>query len=146
MAGNDVPLRALELGMEPHPEGGWFVRTWTATTTVETPRGTRPTATLIHFLLPAGEVSAWHAVTSDELWLWHGPGELALELGGTGDRPDAKGSVQILGPGDGEPAARFQVLVPANTWQRTLPGDTEVLVSCLVSPGFDYADWRLFAG
>lgn len=142
----DVPLLAVELGMEPHPEGGWFVRTWAAGTTVETPGGTRPTATLIHFLLPAGEVSAWHVVTSDEIWLWHGPGELALQLGGAGEQPDATGPVQVLGPGDGEPPPRFQVLVPANTWQRTLPGEREVLVSCLVSPGFDYTDWRIFAG
>ena len=146
MTERDVPLLAAELGMEPHPEGGWFVRTWAASTTVETPGGTRPTATLIHFLLPAGEVSAWHAVTSDELWLWHGPGGLALQLGGTDVAPDPAGPVQLLGPGDGQRPARFQVLVPANTWQRTLPGNTEVLVSCLVSPGFDYADWRLFTG
>lgn len=141
-----VPALAAELGMEPHPEGGWFVRTWAASPTVETPSGTRPTATLIHFLLPVGQVSAWHAVMSDEVWLWHGPGALALQLGGDGEEPDADGPVHVLGPtAEGVPAA-FQVLVPAGTWQRTLPGRSEVLVSCLVSPGFDYADWRLFTG
>ncbi|HEY3340275.1 MAG TPA: cupin domain-containing protein [Propionicimonas sp.] len=132
--------------MERHPEGGWFVSTWAAGPTVETPRGTRPAATLIHFLLPAGEVSAWHAVASDEVWLWHGPGELALQLGGAGDEPDAEGPVHVLGPAAAGHAAAFQALVPAGSWQRTLPGTAEVLVSCLVSPGFDYADWRLFTG
>lgn len=137
-----TPPLALRLGMEPHPEGGWFARTWTATPTVPTPNGPRPTATLIHFLLPAGEVSAWHRVSSDEVWLWHGPGSLALQLGCASDEPDETGPVLRLGDG---PDEAFQALVPAGVWQRTLPGENDVLVSCLVSPGFDYADWELHA-
>lgn len=135
-----IPPLASRLGMEPHPEGGWFVRTWAASVAVETPGGARPTATLIHFLLAPGEASAWHVVASDEIWLWHGPGTLPLQLGGTGESPDPAGPVRLLGPGPGD---SFQVVVPAGTWQRTLPARSEVLVSCLVSPGFDYADWRL---
>lgn len=135
-----VPPVAARLGLEPHPEGGWFVRTWTAGATLETPGGPRPAATLIHFLLPAGDTSAWHVVSSDELWLWHGPGTLTLQLGGAGPDPDPDGPLRSLGP---PPDHDAQVLVPAGTWQRTLPGPADVLVSCLVSPGFDYADWRL---
>jgi predicted cupin superfamily sugar epimerase len=108
---------------------------------VGTPGGTRPTATLIHFLLPAGEVSTWHRVVSDEVWLWHGPGTLALQLGGSDDEPDEAGAVHRLGPGAAEV---FQVVVPAGTWQRSLPAEADVLVSCVVSPGFDYADWTLW--
>lgn len=36
-----------------------------------------------------------------------------------------------------------QALVPAGTWQRTLPGPHDALVSCLVSPGFDFDDFEL---
>jgi uncharacterized protein len=136
-----TPPLAAHLGMEPHPEGGWFVRTWTAPATVQAPGGVRPAATLIHFLLPAGETSAWHVVCSDEVWLWHGPGALTLQFGGTGTDPDTDGPLHPLGPPSGDSAA--QVLVPAGTWQRTLPAAADVLVSCLVSPGFDFADWRL---
>lgn len=135
---DDIPVTAAALGMEPHPEGGWFRRLWAAGPTIETPGGTRPGATLIHFLLPAGEVSVWHVVTSDEIWLWHGPGGLDLQLGGSGQVPDPTGPVKTIGP-----QGPFHVLVPAGVWQRTLPGTEEVLVSCVVSPGFDYADWRL---
>lgn len=134
------PALAARLGMEPHPEGGWFVRTWAAAPTVHTAGGVRPTATLIHFLLPPGETSAWHRVVSDEVWLWHGPGTLELQLGGAGGEPDASGPVRLLGRGED---ASCQVLVPAGVWQRTLPAPEDVLVSCLVSPGFDYADWEL---
>lgn len=133
--------RAIELGLEPHPEGGWYRRTWTATDAVATDRGERPAATLIYFLLPPGEASAWHVVTSDEIWLWQGPAPLALQLGGTGDAP-VEGAVVTLGP-DERRGHRAQALVPAGTWQRTLPSGGDALVSCVVSPGFSFDDWTL---
>jgi predicted cupin superfamily sugar epimerase len=140
-----TPTTAAILGLERHPEGGWFRRTWTAPTTVETPNGPRPTATGILYLLTPGEESAWHVVTSDELWLWHGPGALDLRLGGVGTRPvdDADAVHVTLGAKLGAGNAA-QCLVKAGTWQSArLAGDVEVLVSCIVSPGFSFADWRL---
>jgi uncharacterized protein len=139
----DVPARAAALGLEPHPEGGWYRRTWAAGATLEANGGVRPAATLIHFLLPPGESSAWHRVESDEIWMWHGPDPLVLELGGTGDGPVADQGL-VLGPGAGtDPEQHAQVLVPAGVWQRTIPSDGEVLVSCLVSPGFSFDDFSL---
>jgi uncharacterized protein len=67
-------------------------------------------------------------VDADELWLWHGPGTLALLVG------DER---QVLGPG------QPQVLVPAGVRQATEPVDDEVLVSCVVSPGFEWSGFRL---
>lgn len=138
-----TPATASALGLEPHPEGGWFKRVWTGTVPVETAGGTRPAATCIHYLLTPGERSAWHVVTSDELWLWHGPGTLDLHLGGDGDSPaDAVETVR-LGP-DLAAGHRPMVVVPAGVWQAADLGDeAEVLVSCVVSPGFDFADWAL---
>ncbi|MGT2426259.1 cupin domain-containing protein [Amnibacterium kyonggiense] len=132
----EVPARAAALRLEPHPEGGWYRRTWAASAGVATPNGVRPAATMILFLLPPGEASAWHVVTSDETWLWHGPDPLVLQLGGDGERPE-EGERIVLGPD------RPQALVPAGVWQRTLPSTGETLVSCVVSPGFDFADWSL---
>jgi predicted cupin superfamily sugar epimerase len=144
----EPPARAVALGLEPHPEGGWYRRTWAASVGVRTAGGERPAATLIYFLLPPGESSAWHVVTSDEIWLWHGPDPVTLQLGGTGSAPIA-GERVILGPDGraGEGAGRrAQALVPAGTWQRTLPSEGEALVSCVVSPGFSFDDWTLEAG
>ncbi len=141
----DIPVTATLLGLEPHPEGGWFRRTWTAGTTVDTAGGPRPTATGIHYLLTPGQSSAWHVVTSDELWLWHGPGALHLLVGGAGEHPlpDNEARVVTLGP-DLDAGHVAQFLIPAHTWQSArLAGDHEVLVSCIVSPGFSFADWRL---
>jgi predicted cupin superfamily sugar epimerase len=132
----DVPVRAEALHLEPHPEGGWYRRTWTSPSAVGTSGGDRPAATLILFLLPPGEASAWHTVTSDEIWLWHGPDPVVLQLGGSAERPEA-GERILLGPD------RVQGHVPAGVWQRTLPSDGETLVSCVVSPGFDFADFAL---
>ncbi|MBZ5734170.1 cupin domain-containing protein [Nocardioides sp. TRM66260-LWL] len=134
----DDLVRALDLA--PHPEGGHYRRTWTSPVTVTLPDGrTRPTATLIAYLLPAGAASAWHRVASDEVWI-AGAGTVRLELGGAGAAPAEVVEARLLGvAAPGEP----QVVVPAGTWQRTLPTDADALVSCLVSPGFDFADWEL---
>ncbi|RUQ98159.1 cupin domain-containing protein [Labedella endophytica] len=137
----DVPPRAAALQLEPHPEGGWYRETWRSADPVHTEAGDRPAATLIYFLLPPGEASAWHAVTSDEIWLWHGPGEVALQLGGSGAEP-VNTDVLLLGA-DEAAGQRAQGLVPAGVWQRTLPRASEALVSCLVSPGFSFDDWSL---
>ena len=130
------PARAEALDLQPHPEGGWYRQTWASPETVTLPDGrVRPTATLIYFLLPAGESSAWHRVASDELWLAH-LGAVTLELGGDDSGPVAGATVRV----DTE---HPQALVPAGTWQRTLPAAADALVSCLVSPGFDFADFQL---
>ena len=135
----DKPMLATVLGLEPHPEGGWFRQTWVSPVSVDLEDGRRrPTATLIWFFLPAGESSAWHRVRSDEVWLAH-TGTVTLELGGSGPEPVAD-SVVVLGTGAG---ASSQVLVPGEVWQRTVPGDADALVSCLVSPGFDFDDFEL---
>lgn len=124
------------LALEPHPEGGWYRQTWAAPEVVTLPDGrVRPTATLIYFLLPAGESSAWHRVASDEVWLAH-QGAVTLELGGVGTEPLLETTVVV-------DQAAPQTVVPAHTWQRTLPADGDALVSCLVSPGFDFDDFEL---
>ena len=136
------PATAVRLALEPHPEGGWFRRTWTATDAVHTPAGIRPAATCIHYLLTPGEQSAWHVVSSDEIWLWHGPGTLELSFGGTGAAPEDETTL-LLGADLAEGHVA-QAVVPAGTWQAArLADDREVLVSCVVSPGFSFDDWRL---
>jgi uncharacterized protein len=143
------PLVAA-LGLEPHPEGGWYRQTWRTEAELAAHGGVRAAATGIHFLLQPGESSAWHRVASDELWLWQGGGQLRLRLGGSAERPatstaDADADVEavVLGP---DPLAgdALQVLVPAGVWQAAEPvGASHVLVACVVAPGFDFADFEL---
>lgn len=138
------PATAEGLDLRPHPEGGWYRETWRAPQTFQPQgyAGPRAAATGIYFLLCPGEESAWHRVRSDELWLWHCGGPLELRLGGDGDAP-AEPSVLLLGAdlGAGQLPQR---LVPAGAWQAARPlTDQEVLVSCVVAPGFDFADFEL---
>jgi len=131
------PPLADALDLAPHPEGGWYRQTWVSPETVTLPDGrVRPTATLIYFLLPAGESSAWHRVTSDEMWLAH-TGTVIVQLGGSGAAPAEEVTTMVVD------ADQPQGLVPAGVWQRTIPAAEDALVSCLVSPGFDFDDFEL---
>ena len=143
-----VPIRpplAEALDLAPHPEGGWYRRTW-ATRTRFHPDGypaERASATAIQFLLEPGEESRWHRVRSDELWLWHRGVPLTLLLGCFEECPDEQPQVVTLGAAV-ERGEAPQALVPGGSWQAARPAaGSGVLVSCVVSPGFDFADFEL---
>jgi uncharacterized protein len=137
------PLAEL-LDLSPHPEGGWFRETWRSPVVFRPAddAGDRNAATAIYFLLCPGEESSWHVVRSDELWLFHSGGPLALRLGGAGAGP-AEASRITLGSNVGR-GEQPQAVVPGGTWQSARSASDEpALVSCVVSPGFDFADFRL---
>jgi predicted cupin superfamily sugar epimerase len=148
MAGGDAcrPPFASAYDLAPHPEGGWYRETWRSDVVVEPDGydGPRAAATAILFALHPGESSTWHVVRSAEVWLWHLGGPLLLRLGGGGDRPsEVSAHVETLGP-DVASGQRLQTVVPPSVWQAAEPaGDEAVLVSCVVAPGFDFADFRL---
>ncbi|NUR94370.1 MAG: cupin domain-containing protein [Kribbellaceae bacterium] len=132
----EKPELATLLDLEPHPEGGWYRETWRSTVDVEPEGygGSRATATAIYFLLAPGEESASHRVRSAEIWLWHSGGPLELEFD--------EHSV-VLGP-DVRAGQQPQVVIPPGAWQSARPAGAEaVLVSCIVSPGFDFADFTM---
>jgi predicted cupin superfamily sugar epimerase len=142
------PHLAQALDLQPHPEGGWYRQTWRSSTNVMLPGydGERATATAIYFLLHPGERSEWHVVRSEELWFWHMGGPLTLRLGGTDPAGPAEAPTDLTLGADAEHGEQPQLLVQAGVWQSAEPaGDEPVLVSCVVSPGFDFADFRLFA-
>jgi hypothetical protein len=139
-----VPQWAVELGLMPlEGEGGFFVESW------RSPHNTEPTgfpgeralATAIYFLLAQGQHSAWHQLRADELWFWHRGAPATLRFGGDGAQPGQVTEVR-LGP-DIEAGQRPQVRIPAGQWQSTRPATADTLMSCVVSPGFEYADFRL---
>ena len=123
------------LGLAPHPEGGWYRETWRA----EAPAGGRGTATAILFLLEAGQRSHWHRVDAAELWLFHAGSPLRLEQAATGEGPVA---AVRLGP-DVLAGERPQQVIPAGHWQAATAGPGWALVSCIVSPAFDFAGFEL---
>ncbi|MEM9382932.1 MAG: cupin domain-containing protein [Planctomycetota bacterium] len=129
--------RALieELGLAPHPEGGYFRETIRSDVSVDAHGGTRSAVTSILFLLPTGHRSRNHRVRSDEIWLHHGGDDVGLTVEGHAD-------VRV----GASPGAALQTLVPAGAWQaaEALPGPHGyALVGCVVAPGFDFADFEL---
>jgi predicted cupin superfamily sugar epimerase len=127
------------LGLEPHPEGGFFRETFRAPLIVAAPQGARAASTAIYFLLPAGSFSALHRVRSDEVW-HHYDGD-PVEIYTLHD----DGSHQLARLGrDLSRGERPQVVVPAGVWQAAVPvGSTFALCGCTVAPGFDFADFEM---
>ncbi|MCP2623537.1 cupin domain-containing protein [Mycolicibacterium smegmatis] len=140
-----LPGWAADLGMSPHPEGGWYAETWRSDLTIPQDAlpdgyaGPRSAGTAILFLLMPGQESAWHTVRSAELWLYHRGSPLLLEVGAE----MADTTTHLLGS-DIAAGQRPQVLVPPGHWQRARPRDDEpTLVSCVVAPGFDFTDFTM---
>jgi len=126
------------LDLAPHPEGGHYREVYRSSLAVQVPGRSvqRDALTAIHFLLRSGEASRWHRVSSDEVW-HHSTGEpvelLLLDPGLEQARR------VVLGPMDlGH--APFHV-VPAGWWQAARPLGSFGLCTCLVAPGFDFADF-----
>lgn len=124
-----------KLDLSAHPEGGWYRETWRT----DAAPGIRPSATAILFLLEAGQRSHWHRVDAAELWLWHCGSPLVLSTAATDDDPP---QTSRLGP-DVLAGDAPQGLVPAYHWQAAYAPDGWALVSCVVSPGFDFAGFTL---
>ena len=123
------------LNLSPHPEGGWYRETWRA----ETATGERATATAILFLLEAGQRSHWHKVDAAELWFWHAGAPLTL-LRSAEDAGPAQAIA--LGP-DVIAGQTPQALVPPGHWQAAEADAGWSLVSCVVSPGFEFSGFVL---
>lgn len=91
------PLVAA-LNMQPHVEGGWYKEEWKASYQIpqsvlpDAYSGPRFSASSTYFLLHAHEISEWHTVLSDELWLWHSGSPVELKLGRQRGEPGERGS------------------------------------------------------
>lgn len=119
-----------ELGLEPHPEGGWFRETWRH----DPGGGGRGAGTAIYFLLAAGERSHWHRVDADELWHFHAGSPLRLLVS---PDDDTAATARLLGP-DLAAGQRPQLRVPAHHWQSAESTGGWTLVSCTVTPAFEF--------
>ena len=125
-------IDALQLA--PHPEGGFYRQIYKSPTTVVRGEHSRAALTIIHFLLPAGQVSRWHRVDSDEVWT-HLDGE-PLRLHRFDGIVASTATIDRTSP--------LQV-IPAGEWQAAEPLGAYALVACFVAPGFEFADFTLMS-
>jgi predicted cupin superfamily sugar epimerase len=122
------------LGLQPHPEGGFYRETFRAPADGER----RAASTAIYYLLREGEVSAWHRVDADEVWHWYAGAALELTTSEVGrDRSTVRLGTDLAA---GE---RPQAVVPAGVWQTARSLGAWTLVGCTVAPAFEFSGFEM---
>ena len=96
--------------------------------------------TSIYFLLSAQDKSHFHILSSDEIWFFHEgtSGIIHFLDPERGYRFERIGKKKELGD-------MYQVHIPANTYFAAEVENQKdfVFVSCVVAPGFDFADFKM---
>lgn len=139
----DAKTIISKFGLERHPEGGWYKRTYTSKVMREgfANQGLRPVCTAIYYLLYAKDFSAFHRLQADEMWHFYYGNSLTLY------HFDPVGNLhsQVLGNAIIDPHACYQFNIPANEWFAAETNGTEgfSLVGCTVAPGFTFEDFEL---
>jgi predicted cupin superfamily sugar epimerase len=143
------------LGLQPHPEGGWYREEHRSALEVRRADGAlRSALTLIWFLLEAPEISRWHRVLqADETWHHAGGDPLELWLlppdGGVAERrviaplPTLPPAATPQAGADLGTEGRPVAVVPAGWWQAARCLGRWSLVNCCVGPGFAFEDFQL---
>jgi len=135
-----------KLQLTPHPEGGYYRETYRHPLLIQRSQlpaqyaGDRCLMTIIYFLLRGGQFSALHRLRSIESWHFYQGCPMILYFL---DKTAAAQEV-TLGP-DIDTGQVLQVVIPCDTWFGARPADPQsyALVGCIVSPGFDFADFEL---
>lgn len=146
MKENTAEYWIQNLGLEAHPEGGFFKSTYDSKTLLSDndvvgEGKTRRLYTSIYFLLRSEDISHFHRLKSDELWYYHGGSSLTVHvIDGDGEYKEYKLGLKLK---KGEVP---QLLVPKNSifGSSVMEEGTFSLVGCMVSPGFDFEDFELF--
>ena len=123
------------LNLKPHPEGGHYCETFVDRTKF---RPERNLCSIIYYLLDLDEFSHWHRVDATECWFWHAGAPLALTV--SKDGKDARsiklGAALELGQ-------RPHFVVEKNWWQTANSLGKWSLVSCMVTPAFQFSGFEL---
>lgn len=132
-----------QLGLEPHPEGGWYRRTWTAPAPVAAGPATEPTGAVraagssILYLLAGGRRSHWHRVDATELWQHCAGDPLELLVGDPSPVTTHRLGRDLMG---GEVP---QVVVGPGAWQSATVDGAWALAVCVVVPEFRFEHFEL---
>ena len=131
-----------ELELQPHVEGGYFRQTYKAVETVElNDKRIRALSTSILFLLSSNNPSHFHLLSSDEIWYYHFGHALTVHM----LHQNGVYETIEIGPGVGQ---KLQFTVPAGViFGSTVESNNEedfAIVSCSVTPGFEYEDFKLY--
>jgi uncharacterized protein len=126
-----------KLGLQVHVEGGFYTETYRSPLLA----GERALSTTIYFLLKEEQLSRFHQLTADEIWFFHYGAALRVHC------IDDAGNLSVHHLGLNLEAGELpQLLIPAGTIFGSEMSDKNsfCLVSCMVSPGFEFDDFKLF--
>lgn len=126
-----------KLKLEEHPEGGYYSEIYRSEVTLSSEDMERNLATSIYYLLKSGEISHWHQLASDELWYFHAGSDVVVHLFDEGMYRQ-----ELVGLSEN---AKPQLVIPAGAVfaAEVKDKDSYVLLGCMVSPGFDFEDFRM---
>lgn len=135
---NRVKELVENLGLHPHPEGGFYKEVYRSETMLDGMN--RNLLTSIYFLISAGNFSRFHRIKSDECWYFHEGDALRIHS------ISKDGSHSFVDLGTNIPSELPFHVVPAGTIFGSLLKEEKgyALVSCAVSPGFSFEDFELF--
>jgi len=126
-----------KLGLQPHPEGGWYRELYRSSSKVQTPRGERSALTQIYYLLEQNQFSRWHVIDSEEVWHFYAGAPLELL---SYDPQSQLLQQYVLGnPIDGYESV---AVIPAGHWQAARATEGFALLGCSVAPGFEFSEFR----
>lgn len=139
----DATFWINKLGLKPHPEGGFYVETYRASEKVAGAalparfKSDHTFGTAIYFLLRSEDISAFHRIKSDEIWFFHVGSPVNVYF-------LTEQGLEVHRLGNDENAS-FHLVVPAHTWfgAKVVDSTSFTLVSCTVSPGFEFEDFEL---
>jgi uncharacterized protein len=130
--------------LSPHPEGGYFKENYRSVGLIPgnvlpaTFGGERNYSTAIYFLLEKGDFSAFHKISSDEVWNFYAGDPLHVFV----IHPD--GSLEVIKLGNNiVEEETFQAVVPSGCWFASVPTGPFSFVGCTVAPGFDFNDFEM---
>ncbi|EOT49572.1 MULTISPECIES: cupin domain-containing protein [Enterococcus] len=125
-----------ELGLVPHPEGGFYKELPAASEWLTDQN--RPLYTNIYFLLTKESPSHFHQLTADEVWYFHYGSALTVHELYEGEYRKTKIGLDIKNE------ERLSYTVPKGSVFGSTVEEGYALVSCMVSPGFTFDDFKLF--
>lgn len=129
-----------KLGLEPHPEGGYFRYAFGSDIFRKTASGAeRKNYSGIYFMVTHDSPSHFHQMKSDEIWYYHSGDPMTMHV------IDETGKYRTTRIGPNLERGEVLSVVMRGGWifGASVDSGDYTLVSCAVVPGFDDADYRI---
>lgn len=123
------------LDLRRHPEGGYYKELFRSEKLVD---GNKSSLTSIYYLLEGKDKSAFHRLTSPEVWYYHAGYPIMIYI----IHPDGKLSSYLM---TNNPSGKQQVAIEPGCWfAAEIPSHFGyALVSCAVAPAFSFDEFEL---